>query len=123
MKLAMIGKNDEGLEMLAKALRLNPHIPSWYHSGPFIVHYIHEEYEAALADAKQITTANFMWGPLMRAAAYGQLEQRDEGRKELAELLAIEPNFHQIGYDAMIKLFFQETSTNKMLEGLKKAGL
>ena len=123
MKLAMIGKSDEGLEMLAKALRLNPHIPSWYHAGPFIVHYIHEEYETALADAKQITTANFMWGPLMRAAAYGQLEQVDEGRKELAELLAIEPNFKKIGFDAMLKLFFQESSTNKMLEGLKKAGL
>ena len=123
MKLAMIGKSDEGLEMLAKALRLNPHIPSWYHSGPFAVHYMHGEYEAALADAKQITTANFMWGPMMRAAAYGQLGRLDEGRQELTELLTIEPNFRKIGHEAMIKLFFQETTTNKMLEGLKKTGL
>ena len=59
----------------------------------------------------------------MRAAAYGQLEQQEEGQAEIAELLTIEPNFHEIGYDAMIKLFFQESSTSKMLEGLKKAGL
>ena len=122
-KLAMIGQSDEGLEMLSKALRLNPHIPSWYRSAPFIVHFMHQEYEQALSEAKYITTPNFMWGPLMRAAAYGMLGQKEEGKAELEALLAIEPQFKVVGADAMLLLFFQPQSVEKMLEGLKKAGL
>lgn len=122
-KLAMIGKTEEGLEMLTRALRLNPHIPSWYRSAPFIVHFIHQEYEQALAEAKHITTAQFMWGPLMRAAAHGMLGQKAEGRAEIKNLLKIEPDFRKIGGKAMLRLFFQPQSVEKLMIGLHKSGL
>ena len=122
-KLAMIGRSDEGLEMLSKALKLNPHIPCWYRSAPFIVHFMHQEYEQALSEAKYITTPDFMWGPLMRAAAYGMLGFAEEGREELDALLSIEPDFKEHGPKAMLLLFFQPESVEKMMEGLLRAGL
>lgn len=122
-KLAMIGRSEEGLEMLSKALCLNPFIPSWYRSAPFIVHYMHQEYEMALAEAKHISTPNFMWGPLMRAAAHGMLGQKAEARAELTELLAIKPDFKHTGEAAMLLLFFQPAAVEKLCLGLKKAGL
>ncbi len=123
MKLAMIGHSGEGLEMLNTALRLNPHLPCWYRGGLFIEHYVNEEYEAALDEAKHITTANFMWGHIMRTAAYGKLGLIEQGRVELASLLAVEPNFRKIGYEAMLLLFFQEKTVDKLLEGLVLSGL
>ena len=122
-KLAMIGRSDEGLEMLSRALKLNPHIPCWYRSAPFIVHFMHQEYEQALSEAKYITTPDFMWGPLMRAAAYGMLGFAAEGREELDALLSIEPDFREHGSRAMLLLFFQPESVEKVMEGLFKAGL
>lgn len=122
-KLAMIGRSEEGLEMLNKALRLNPFIPSWYRSAPFIVHYMHQEYEMALDEAKHISTPNFMWGHLMRAAAHGMLGQKKEANAELAELLAIKPEFKRTGEAAMLLLFFQPAAVERLCLGLKKAGL
>ncbi|MBQ4132201.1 MAG: hypothetical protein IJD04_00500 [Desulfovibrionaceae bacterium] len=122
-KLAMIGKTEEGLNMLSRALRLNPHIPSWYRSAPFVVHFIHQEYEQALMEARHITTPQFMWGPLMRAAAHGMLGQKEEGRAEIEKLMEIEPDFHKIGEKAMLLLFFQPKSVEKIMAGLYKAGL
>lgn len=122
MKLAMLGKSDEGLEMLNTALGLNPHIPCWYHSGPFIVRYMEQDYEEALLEAKHITTDNFMWGPLMRAAAYGQLGQLESGRRELENLFAIEPDFKTLGYEAVLKMFFRKESALAVMSGLQKVG-
>ena len=122
-KLAMIGRTEEGLEMLSKALRLNPHIPAWYRSAPFAVHFVHQEYEQALAEARHITTPQFMWGPLMRAAAHGMLGNKKEGREEIRNLLEIAPDFRKTGEKAMLLLFFQPKSVEKIMAGLYKAGL
>lgn len=123
MKLVMLGYNDEGLKMLNTALCLNPNLPCWFRSGLFIECYLREEYEAALDEAKQITTTDFMWGHLMRAAAYGKLGRVKQGRGELTALLATQPDFRKRGHDAMLLLFFQEKSVDKLVEGLKLSGL
>ena len=122
VKLIMVGCVEEGLAMLQEALRLNPHIPCWYRIGPFIVSYLQGDYGAALAEAQHITTANFLWGPLLRAAAYGQLGKTEEGAKELNSVLKSEPEFKEKGYDAMSRLFFQPTILGKVVQGLTYCG-
>ncbi len=123
VKLIMTGEKDKGLSLLEEALRLNPHVPSWYRSGFFITHYLNGDYEAALAEAKHISIPDFLWGPLMRAAALGRLGELEEGRNELAELLRIVPDFPDSGNEIMIKLFFKPSTVDKVMQGLRQAGL
>lgn len=123
IRLIMIGERDKGVSMLEEALRLNPHVPFWHRSGPFINHYLDGDYEAALTEANHISAPGFLWGPLMRAAAYGQLGKLKEGHEELAELLELVPDFPDSGNRIMIKLFFQQSSVDKLMQGLRRAGL
>lgn len=123
VKLIMTGEVDKGFEMLREALRFNPHIPSWYRSGMFIIHYLKGNFEEALSEAQHITTPNFFWGPLMRAAANGQLGKIEDAQKELTELFRLVPDFVDSGRGIMLKLFFQEKSVEKLIQGLKLAGL
>lgn len=123
VKLIMTGQSDEGLAMLHTALHLNPHIPGWQRLGPFTVHYLAKDYDAALAEAKQIITADFFWGPLARAAALGRLGRREEGAAELGEVFKLMPDFQENGRATILRLFFQEESVDKIWKGLKLAGL
>lgn len=123
VKLIMLGQSDEGLAMLQTALHLNPHIPGWQRLGPFTVSYLAGNYEAALSEAKHIITADFLWGPLARAAALGRLGRKEEGNKELIRVLKIMPEFRKTSRATMLKLFFQEESVNKITEGLRMSGL
>ena len=123
VKLIMLGEYEEGFAMLGTALRLNPHIPSWRLLAPFIVYYLREEYEAARNEANRITTADFLWGPLARAAVLGKLGKPSEGRKELADVLKIKPDFKTHGREIMHRLLFRETAVHRVWEGLQLAGL
>ena len=122
-KLSMIGKWDDGLEMLNTALRLNPHIPCWYHCAPFIVHYIHNEFEKAMDEAMKVTTPNFMWGNILRAAAYAQLGDMENACKETKKLIEIAPEFPEQGYDYLLTMFFEKSSADTVAQGLKTTGL
>ena len=122
-KLAMIGNWDTGLEMLNTALRLNPHIPCWYHCAPFIFHFIHNEFEDALAEAMKITTPGFMWGNILRTAALAQLENFEKAGDEAKKLIEIAPEFPKFGYKYLLAMFFEKSSADKIVHALGKAGL
>ncbi len=123
VKMIMSGQHEEGMQMLHAALRLNPHIPSWYRLALFIVHYMQGNYEVALSEAKHVIIDNFIWGHLARSAALGMLGRKEQGRQELDELLRIRPTFADTARSTLLRLFFEETSVDKLLIGLAHSGL
>jgi adenylate cyclase len=53
------GQWEEGLTLINKAMRLNPHHPGWYHLVPFLYHYFRGEYESALVGANGFNTPEY----------------------------------------------------------------
>jgi hypothetical protein len=70
--LAMAGEWQEGLALLERGMRLNPHYPSWYHFVPFVDRYRQGAYQGALVEANRLNLPMLFWDPLIRAATQGQ---------------------------------------------------
>ena len=64
--LAMVGEWGEGLTLLERGMRLNPHYPSWLHFVLFMDHYRREAYEDALVEADRLNLPMLFWDPLIR---------------------------------------------------------
>ena len=84
MVTAFSGDWDHGSALVERAKGLNPHHAGWYHFPSFYNAYRKGEYRAALDFAYKINTLNGYWMTFAaRAAAHGQLGEKDAARKLL----------------------------------------
>jgi TolB-like protein/Flp pilus assembly protein TadD/predicted Ser/Thr protein kinase len=114
---------DRGLPMARKALRLNPHPPSWYYLAFVFNHYREGRYEEALAEALKVDSYDYRV-PLYRAAAHGQLGRPDEARREFQEVLELATDLPGGFREDMIERHgFTPELAGHIVEGLGKAGL
>jgi len=118
-----LGQGEDGLALIEKAMRWNPHHPGWYHFVPFLYHYFRGEFKTALNDANGFNTPDYLWDPLSRTAALGQLGHRAEAEKAGAELLALVPDFKGRGRSIIQRMVYTEENTEMLLEGLREAGV
>jgi adenylate cyclase len=91
--LALYGEWEQGLAILEKAKKLNPHYPGWFHLAPFCYYYLQERYKEAYQEALAFQMPQLFWDPLLRAAALGRLGREPESTRALAELLHLRPDF------------------------------
>lgn len=120
-KLALSGNWEEGLGIIEEALKLNPFLPDWFRVGTYAYNYQNGDFEAALSEAKQITTPSM--APMLRAAAYGILGHKEEAQKELTDFLRITPHFATEHQELLTRIFFQESLVKALTKGFKVAGL
>jgi len=114
---------DRSLPMARKALRLNPHPPSWYYLAFVFNHYREGRYEEALAEALKVDSYDYRV-PLYRAAAHGQLGRPDEARREFQEVLELAPDLPGGFREDMIERHgFTPGLAGHIVEGLDKAEL
>jgi adenylate cyclase len=118
-----LGQWEEGLALIEKAMRWNPHHPGWYHFVPFLYHYYRGEYETALVDANGFNTPDYLWDPLIRTAVLGQLGRQSEAQKASGELLALVPDFELRGRSLIRRMVYSEENSEMLLDGLQKVGL
>jgi TolB-like protein/class 3 adenylate cyclase len=117
---AHCGRSDEAVELLQKAMRLNPFYPDQYlwHLGG--AHFNLKRYEDA------IETLSCMHNPAegrrLLAASYGQLGCISEAREQAAKVLEAHPNF-SLEYWASIQPDKNPEDVEHFIDGLKKAGL
>jgi len=119
-----VGRAEEALSLLDKAMRINPHFPFWYLFELGRAQYFLTRFEIAAANLKKATQRNptVPWPHRWLVAAYGQLGKRDDAAWELAELdglgqsLTIETAREgtTIRHPAYVELF---------VDGLRKAGV
>ena len=122
-KMIMAGQYEQGLALLDRARELNPYHPSWYNTATFIIKYLNNDFEGALAEAAHIHIPDFFWGPLMRAAALGRMNRPHEAAPHLAELLSICPDFASRHEKLLRILLFRASSVEAVRLGLAQAGL
>lgn len=117
------GDLDEGLDLMERALHLNPAAPCWYRIVPYFKHYLEGNYETALNMALFLNTPSCFWDPRLRAAAYGQLGMQPEGEMALKELYDILPDFESRPMRYIHGIALKSDTTNLVREGLIKAGM
>jgi len=115
------GRAGDGVDIIEKAIRLNPVYPDWY--GEALMHtlYVAKRYHEVIAVANTIrirTLSNY----LDLAGSYAQLGQLDAAQETAAKILDLKPDF-SIGWWRERMKFVDPADLDHYLDGLYKAGL
>lgn len=86
------GDPATAIALIEKALRLNPHPPSWYYWDLGLAQYAARRYDAAVASLRQDATHRTVSRRIL-AASLAQLGRMDDARREAALFMAANPTF------------------------------
>jgi tetratricopeptide (TPR) repeat protein len=89
--MALAGEEEIGLSLIEKSKRLNPLFPSWFHFPAFIHYYSKKEYKKALHEAHLFGMPDFIWGQIVRIAAYTQLGKSENALNEYSKAATNNP--------------------------------
>ena len=118
--LAHSGRSEEAVELLLKAMRLNPFYPDqyiWHLGGAY---FNLKRYEDAINTIK--TMQNPTEGRRLLAASYGLLDRKAEAEAEAQHVLKAHPQFN-VDRWAEVQPDKFEDDVLHFVEGLKRAGL
>jgi TolB-like protein/cytochrome c-type biogenesis protein CcmH/NrfG len=118
--LASCGRPQEAVELLNKAMRLNPYYPDWYLWNLGGAYYQVHDYEKAIATVRKMH--NPTEGRRVLAASYAQLGQMEEARKQASAVLQAHPQF-SLEHWAEVQPDKDPGDVEHLIEGLRKAGL
>jgi TolB-like protein/Tfp pilus assembly protein PilF len=116
------GERKRGTQMVEAAMQLNPHYPPVFRAPAFLNAYAQGEYAEALELAVRFNMPGFFHAHALRAAALGQLGQREAGQQAVQELLAVRPDFATSVRRDYGKWWDAKT-VEHLIDGLRKAGL
>ena len=118
--LAYLGQPDRGLELMNKAMRLNPHYPDWY------LWYLADAYDTLGRSQDVIATIQRMHDPSegqrLAAANYAHLGMMKEAEAAAREVLRLHPHF-RISYWRERPPYRDPAPLERYVEGMRKAGL
>jgi len=121
--LCLLGKLDEGLSLVRKAMDLNPQHPSWCSFALYHDHYIRGDYAKALEQIRFIETPNWFWPHALQAILYAKLGKEQEAATARAHVLRLYPAFPENAAKECRKWFCREEDFDKYLAGLQNANL
>jgi len=116
------GEVERGTQMVEAAMQLNPHYPPVFRVPAFLNAYFQGKYAEANEIAVRINMPGFFHAAAVRAAALGQLGQREAAQRAVQELLALRPGIATSVRRDYAKWWNPE-QVEHLLEGLRKAGL
>lgn len=117
---AHAGRAAEAIELLKKAMHLNPFYPDEYLWNLGGAYYTLKEYEEAIRVVNQMN--NPSEGSRILAASYGQLGRLEDARMHARKTLEAHPGFSLESWKTMMPDKFAQDSEH-FVEGLRKAGL
>jgi TolB-like protein/Flp pilus assembly protein TadD len=120
--MAASGDWEEGCALVESAMQLNPRHPGWYRITAFARAYNKGEYRAALEAVHKINTPGYFHMQAARAAALGQLGEREAAQEALQKLLALRPDFASVARQEYAK-WYKPKLVEHLIDGLRKAGL
>jgi adenylate cyclase len=119
--LMHVGRPEEALAVLDASLQRDPFPPTRYWDVRGYILYHLRRYGEAILAFRSVQAEPF-WIAGMLAAAYGQLGQLDDARRELDRYLAARPRA-TLGSVADKIIYADKGMHDHWLEGLRKAGL
>jgi len=121
--LCLMGKLDEGLSLVRKAMNLNPQHPGWCRFALCHDHFIRGEYAQAMEQVRFIETPDWFWPHALQAILYTKLGNEKDAATSRANVLRLYPDFAENAEKECRKWFRREDDLEKYLEGLRQAAL
>ena len=120
--LAWLGRGEEGIEWIRKAMRLNPYHPErfWYHLAR--AQFVAKRYAEAIESIGHITTPDALHHALL-AACHAQLGNASEAAAHTAEVLKRVPGFTVRSHCVPLLHYRNRSDLEHHRESLLKAGL
>ena len=113
------GRAEEAIEMLRKAIRLNPNHPDRYSTGLAFTHFTARQYDEAL-QALEKTSGSY--SRILHLVTYAQAGRLEEAKSAAREYLETNPDF-SIQRFAELEPYEDPADLEHYVEGLRKAGL
>ena len=122
--LQWASRPEEAIQVLEKAIRLNPIAPAWYLHNLALAYKDTGKYEAALGWAEKAVqrSPKNLLSRLTLCIIYSLLDRMKEARNEAAEIRKIDPNFSLAHFEKVNPKRNSEAK-NQATEALRKAGL
>ncbi len=122
--LNFAGRPGEAVELVEKAMRLNPHYPGWYLWNLGHAYRLMGRCSEAIAAQKRAVNRNphFMPAHLQLAGLYSDLGREEEARAEVAEILRMNPDFTLEGVRQKTP-YSDQALLERSLESLRRLGL
>jgi adenylate cyclase len=119
--LTWLGRPEEGIEWIAKAMRLNPHHPArfWSHLGK--AHFTARQYGEAIEAFMHLSAMEVLQHAFV-AACYGWLGDRTAAAAHVARVRELDPEFDVEAFLATIH-YDNEEDLQHLRDGLAKAGI
>lgn len=116
-----LGRAEEGLEWIRKAMRLNPHHPArfWSHLGR--AHFVGRQYAQAIEDFMHLSTMDAQQHAFI-AACYGWLGDRTASSAHVMRLRQLDPELDLEKFLATMH-YANDADLQHLREGLVRAGL
>ncbi|MCF8474095.1 MAG: hypothetical protein K9G26_05295 [Emcibacter sp.] len=121
--LCLLGKLDEGLSLVKKAMELNPQHPSWCRFALCHDYYIRGQYKKAIEQVRIIETPNWFWPHALQAIIYAKLGQKQNMIESRENVLRLYPDFPKNAEKECRKWFRREEDLMKYIDGLQEANL
>lgn len=119
--LTWLGRPEEGIEWIRKAMQLNPHHPErfWSHLGK--AHFAARQYGEAIEAFMHLSTMDSVQHAFA-AACYGWLGDEIAAAAHLGKIRTLDPQFDLDSFIATLH-YAQEPDVQHVREGLLKAGI
>lgn len=119
--LTWLGRPEEGIEWIRKAMQLNPHHPErfWSHLGK--AHFAARQYGEAIEAFMHLSTMDSVQHAFA-AACYGWLGDEIAAAAHLGKVRTLDPQFDLDSFIATLH-YAQEADAQHVREGLLKAGI
>src|SRR5256884_826465 len=119
--LTWVGRPEEGIDWIKRAMRLNPHHPErfWNHLGRG--YFVGRRYAEAVEAFSRITRPDHTHHAFL-AAALAQMGDKTAAAAHAQEAIRLDPGFSAEGYLATLH-YRQDSDREHHREGLLKAGL
>ena len=119
--LTWLGRPEEGIDWVGKAMRLNPYHPERFWNHLARAYFGSRRYGDAIAALKRITTPDHLHHSVL-AACHVYLGDEATARSHVCEALRLQPDFRVETYLATLH-YKQEGDREHLRQGLLKAGL
>jgi adenylate cyclase len=93
LALTLAGRANEGIQLIRRAMRLNPFHPDWYWDDLAVALYGARQYDEAAAVNLRLTAHKKPWFHARLAACYFRLGRLEEARAQAAEVMRLRPDF------------------------------
>lgn len=121
--LVLMGDWLRGVELIRKALAVNPYYNDIVHHALWLDMFRQKRYQEAYLETLAFRTPELYWDPICRAATLGHLGRVEEGRVFAEKLLQLRPDFPERGFYLIKRLIKLDFVLAQIAEGLHRVGV